>query len=93
MNPYNIDIKKLKKSEKITDEKELLKLHFAAGLLKIISKMETAEVLEKTNLDKSDLSRLKSLNLSRFSIDRIIGILNSLGFSAKISIIPLDKAS
>lgn len=93
MNPYKIDIKKLNVSEAITDEKELLKFRLASGLLKILLKMETSEILEKTDLDKSDLSRLRSLNVERFSIDRILGILNALGFSAKFSIVPTGKAS
>ncbi|HXH73919.1 MAG TPA: XRE family transcriptional regulator [Bacteriovoracaceae bacterium] len=93
MNPYHVDIDSLKESRKITDEKDLLKLRLVAGLLKIISKMETSTILEQTGLDKSDLSRLRTFNLDRFSIDRIIGLLNNLGFSTKVSIVPSDKAS
>lgn len=93
MNPYKIDINKLKVTKTITDEKALLKLRLTAGMLKTIEKMETSEVLERTGLDKSDLSRLRSFNIERFSIDRILGILHDLGFSAQIKIVPLDKAS
>ena len=93
MNPYNVDIDSLKESRVITDEKGLVKLRLIEGLMKVTSKMETSEILERTGLDKSDLSRLRSLNLDRFSIDRIIGILNRLGFSAKVSVVPTNKAS
>mgnify|MGYP001589750515 CR=1 FL=1 len=93
MNPYKIDINLLKESKKIKDEKDLVKLQLVSELCKIISKMETADILEQTGLDKSDLSRLRSLDFKRFSIDRIITILNDLGFSAKVSIVRLNKAS
>lgn len=93
MNPYDIDITKLKESKKITDEKDLLKLRLLARLNEIISEMETQEILDLTRLDKSDLSRIRCSDFTRFSLDRIIGIFNSLGFKAQISIVPVKKAS
>jgi hypothetical protein len=93
MNPYDVDINSLKPSKKITDPKDILKLQLVSQLSKIMNKMETSEILLQTRLDKSDLSRLRCLDLRRFSIDRIIGILNDLGYSAKISIVPTKKGS
>lgn len=93
MNPYKIDIESIKESKKVKDQKDIIKLKLISGLFKKISKMENSDILEKTGLDKSDLSRLRSLDIKRFSVDRIIKILNDLGFSAEISIIKIDKAS
>lgn len=88
MNPYQIDIESLQESLEITDEKELLKLKLVAEFLKIISKMETVDILEKTGLDKSDLSRIKCLSLERFTIDRIVNFLDALGFSTTVKVMP-----
>lgn len=92
MNPYEIDIEKLKESEEIKDEKELLKLKLVSAFLKATSKMKTEDILSATGLDKSDLSRLRSMNVSRFTIDRIVGFLDALGFSTQIDVKP-KKAS
>lgn len=92
MNPYRVDIEKLKESKEITDEKELLKLKLVSAFLKVTSKMSTDEILILTGLHKSDLSRMRAMNVSRFTIDRIIGLLGDLGFSTKIDVKP-KKAS
>ncbi len=88
MNPYKIDLSKLKESEKILDPKDVIKLKLISALLKAISKMENNEVLKITGLDKSDLSRLKSLSIKRFSIERIINLLDQLGLATKIDVKP-----
>ncbi len=88
MSAYEVDIEKLKESEEIKDEKELLKLKLVAAFLKATSKMETEEILSLTRLHKSDLSRLRTLNVSRFTIDRIVGFLDALGFSTSIDVKP-----
>jgi hypothetical protein len=64
MNPYDIDIDELIESEEIKDEKELLKLKLVGEFLQVTSKMTTEEVLLETGLHKSDLSRLRSLNIT-----------------------------
>lgn len=92
MNAYEIDTSKLKDSKVITDEKEILKLSLANVFLKAISKMSTDEVLELTGLHKSDLSRIKVLSLNRFTIDRLINLLDKSGYSIKFNIKP-KKAS
>jgi predicted XRE-type DNA-binding protein len=86
MNPYKINYKKFKVSEKITDEKDVIKLYLLAQLKEIISKIETVEILSITGLDKSDLSRIRVSNFERFSIDRLIGLLDKLGYSARLRI-------
>lgn len=92
MNPYDIDYRKLKVSKEITNEKDLLKLKLIAYFNKVTSKMTSEEILERTNLHKSDLSRLRTFGMNRFTIDRIISLLDSLGYATKIDIKP-KKAS
>lgn len=92
MNPYKIDVSKLKESKVITDEKEILKLSLTNVFLKITAKMDTSEILDVTGLHKSDLSRIRSLNLGRFTIDRLVSLLDSLGYSTKLNVKP-KKAS
>lgn len=92
MNPYKIDIKKLKVSKEVTDEKEILKRQLAKKLYELISDMSPSEISTKTGLHKSDISRLKILNVDRFSIDRIVTILDSLGYIMTFKIIS-KKAS
>lgn len=86
MNPYKIDTRKLKKSQAVSDGKEILKLQLASKLMEIISEMPTQEVIAKTGLDKADLSRLRVLNVDRFTIDRIITLINSLGFTTTFKV-------
>jgi predicted XRE-type DNA-binding protein len=50
--------------------------------------MTTNEILTLAGLDKSDLSRLRPLNVERFTIDRIISYLDALGFSTSIDVMP-----
>ncbi|OFZ46204.1 MAG: hypothetical protein A2381_11330 [Bdellovibrionales bacterium RIFOXYB1_FULL_37_110] len=92
MNPYEIDIEKLKESEEIKDEKDFLKLKLVTEFLKIISTMKTDQVLFLTGLDKSDLSRLRSFNTERFTIDKIVGLIDALGFSTSVKV-KLKKVS
>lgn len=92
MSSYEIDIEKLIKSKETKDEKDLLKLKLLASFLDAISKMNTSDILATTGLDKSDLSRLRAMNVMRFSIDRIIGLLDALCFSTEIDVMP-KKAS
>lgn len=91
-NPYKIDTTKLKVSREITDPNEILKLQLGAAFTQAVSHMETAEILEKTGLDKSDLSRLRSMSGGlRFSIDRLLSLLRKVGYNAKISLEPIKK--
>lgn len=88
MNPYDIDVESLKESKKITGEKNLLKLKLIKEFIKITNKMETADILSITGLDKSDFSRLNALSFDRFTIDRIVGFLDRLGYSTSIKVKP-----
>ena len=86
MNPYQIDIEKLKESLEIKDEKEILKIKLAAAFIKATSNMSSKEILSKTGLHKSDLSRIRTMSIKRFTIDKIISLLGDLGFSTNIQV-------
>jgi predicted XRE-type DNA-binding protein len=92
MNPYKIDSGKLRESKKVTDKKLLLKYQLCSAFNELSKDMDTKDILTLTGLHKSDLSRIKVMNVDRFSIDRIVGILDSLGFSMSLRIKP-KKAS
>lgn len=91
--PYKINYEDLDNSVEINDPVDLLKLELGSKFLKITSKMDSAEILKITGLDKADLSRIRAGSLDRFSIDRIIHLLDALGYKAKISMIKDQKAS
>jgi predicted XRE-type DNA-binding protein len=80
MNPYNINLKKLKVSKEVTDERGILKRQLAKKLNELISDMSRSKITKKTGLHKSDISRLKIHNVDRFSIDRMVSILDALGY-------------
>lgn len=86
MNPFDIDIDKLKESKEVVEEKELLKLQLVSAFLKASANMDSQKIISLTGLHKSDLSRLRSMNVDRFSIDKIIDLLFKLGFSPKFEI-------
>jgi predicted XRE-type DNA-binding protein len=92
-DPYEIDPESIGPSRVITDEGELLKYKLSSEIIKILRKLTIEEALEVTNLNRADLSRLKTQNIQRFSIDRLIKILILLGQSVKITISSKRKAS
>ncbi|MBC85604.1 MAG: hypothetical protein CL677_00375 [Bdellovibrionaceae bacterium] len=85
MNPYNIDIDELRDSKEIISEKDLLKLKLVSELLRATNKMSSAEFIEKSKIDKSDLSRMRALDLERFTIDRVLNYIERLGLTTKKS--------
>ena len=84
MNPYDIDTDKLKYSKRVTDPKEILKFQIAAKIIDISVNIGTDKTQELTGLHKADLSRIRVMSLKRFTIDRLIGIANDLGFEVSI---------
>jgi predicted XRE-type DNA-binding protein len=86
MNPYDIDISTLKESSVVTDPHELMKYKLAGLFVKAIKDMPNKEVLEKTGLDKSDLSRIYMFNFKRFSIDKFFELLDRVGFTVEVKI-------
>ena len=86
MGPYRVDLEHLGYSKEITDERDILKLKLIARFCEITSNMATNEILDLTGLHKSDLSRLRTFGMDRFTIDRLIGLLDSLGYVTKIDV-------
>ncbi len=86
MGPYRRDDINTKNSKVIADPKEIIKLKLASEFNKIAQKMMTDEVLNHTKLDKSDLSRIKTLNLSRFTIDGVVSLLSALGYQTEVKV-------
>jgi predicted XRE-type DNA-binding protein len=60
----------------------------AAQIIKILDKqgLSTRQAETRTGVSHSEFSRLRQANLSRFTIDRLITILEKLGQRVKISI-------
>jgi predicted XRE-type DNA-binding protein len=85
-NPYDIDPDSIGPSKVVTDEGELLKYRLSAEINKIVDTLTVEEILEKTGLNRADLSRIKTQNIQRFTIDRLIKILILLGKSVSITV-------
>lgn len=91
--PYKINYEDFSDSEEIKDPVDLLKLELGSKFLKITNKMDSVEILKATGLDKADLSRIRAGSLDRFSIDRLIHLLDDLGYKAQLRMIKGEKAS
>lgn len=92
-SPYEIDVDTIKPSRKVTDERELLKYRLSAEINKILDRLTTEQAVDKTGLNRADLSRIKIQSISRFSIDRLIKILILLGQSVSITVKTKKTAS
>lgn len=92
-SPYEIDVDSIKPSKKVTDERELLKYRLSAEINKILDRLTTEQAVNKTGLNRADLSRIKIQSISRFSIDRLIKILILLGQSVSITVKTKKAAS
>jgi len=88
MNPYDVDYSKFKPSKKITNPRDILKLKLIGHFVDLTINMSTDEIQALTNLDKSDISRLRISQYRRFSTDRLIGILDQLGYTCDLKIKP-----
>lgn len=90
--PYDIDIDSIPVSKPITDPGILLKYKLSAQLNKVFDTLTTEEIIEKTGLDRSDISRIRIQSIRRFSIDRIIKLLFMLGQTVSITVKPKKAA-
>lgn len=91
MKPFDVDYEKLKNSISISDGVELLKLKLVASFINITSGMSSHDICRITGLHKADLSRLRSLSISRFSIDKILSLLDKLGFFTELKVYPKES--
>ena len=71
-------------SKVVTDPIDLMKFKLIGVFSKLTDNMNPSEITQKTGLDKSDVSRLLMWDLKRFSLERILRILYSLGATAEI---------
>lgn len=88
MNPYDVDYSKFKPSKVITDPKDLFKLKLLARIYDIFESLTTEEIIAMTGLDKSDISRLRISDYRRFTIDRLVRILDQLGYVCDLKVKP-----
>lgn len=91
MNPYDIDTSKLKESKLVTDERGLLKFKLCSAFNEVTSDMTTEEIISITGLDKSDISRLRVTGVQRFTLDRLVNLLDLLGYMVNIEVTPKKK--
>lgn len=83
MNPYKVKLEELKTSEPITNHLDLIKLELISLFNNFTNKMDTKEIILKTGIHKSDLSRVRALDFERFSIDRLLTLLLKLDVKTK----------
>lgn len=88
MNPYDVDYSKFKPSKPITDPKDIFKLNLLARIHDVFEPMTTEEIIAITGLDKSDISRIKISDYRRFTIDRLVRILDQLGYTCELKVKP-----
>ena len=84
---YDIDYDNLPESKVITDPVVIMKLQSGAKFCKIIESMDTQTALDRAGLHKVDLSRIKVGSVDRFSLDRLVGLLKKLGYTAKVKVV------
>jgi predicted XRE-type DNA-binding protein len=84
--PYDIDIDTIPESTRVTDPAEILKYKVSAQVNKIFNTLTMQEIIAKTGLDRSDISRIQIQSIKRFSIDRLIKILFLLDQTVSITV-------
>lgn len=86
MNPYKFNTKRLKLSKPVTGPLHIIKLELAGLFITATEKMSPQEIINICSLHKADISRIRTHQLERFSIDRLIKLLDLLGFTTKLQI-------
>lgn len=86
MNPYDVEIERLKVSREITNPVDLIKLRLVVDFLKVTKNIKDEEILKLTNIKKSVLSRLKVMDTSVVSIDDMVLTFTKLNFTVNITI-------
>lgn len=69
---------------------EQLKSQLAAEIIRILDKQKLSvrKAAEKTGFDHADFSRIRSADLRRFTIDRLVTVLNRLNQHVEIKVTP-----
>ncbi len=65
-----------------------LKVILAAEIIKKLDRdgLTVRKVQEQTGIDAGDLTRIRKAKLDRFTVDRLMGIVNKLGSRIEVSI-------
>ncbi|EJW10057.1 hypothetical protein A33M_0676 [Rhodovulum sp. PH10] len=72
---------------------ERIKAHLAAELIRVMRerKLTAAAVAAATGVTEADISRIRNARLGRFSIDRLIRILEGLDQQVQVSVVPRGR--
>lgn len=75
-------------------ETKMIKATLAAGIIKIMDEkgIGVREASRQTGITAADLSRVRNVDLGRYSIDRLVRFLNALGGQASI-VVKTSKAA
>ena len=67
---------------------EQLKAILAAAIIQTLDRerLTVRAAQERTEIDAADFSRIRNANLSRFTADRLMGILNRLGERVEVKV-------
>jgi predicted XRE-type DNA-binding protein len=72
---------------------DYIKAHLAADLIRIMRqrKLTAVAVSKLTGATEADISRIRSAELGRFSIDRLVRILNRLDQHVSVTVAPAHR--
>jgi predicted XRE-type DNA-binding protein len=72
---------------------DYIKAHLAADLIRIMRqrKLTAVAVSRQTGATEADISRIRSAELGRFSIDRLVRILNRLDRHVSVTVTPAHR--
>lgn len=67
---------------------KLMKADLAAAILKELRKQDlnNVEAAKLTGIQPADISRIRNADLGRFTIDRLVSVLNGLGHSVAVTV-------
>lgn len=74
-------------------EVEQLKSQLAAEIIRVLDerKQSVRKAAERIGLDPADLSRIRNADLGRFTIDRLVTVLNRLNWHVEMKVTPFPE--
>ncbi len=74
---------------------EYLKAKLAGKIIKVLDKQKLSvrKAEEKTGINHADFSRIRNTDIGRFTIDRLVKILNRLNWHVEVKVSPIRKSS
>ncbi len=72
---------------------EQLKSQLAAEIIRVLDerKQSVRKAAERIGLDPADLSRIRNADLGRFTIDRLVTVLNRLNWHVEMKVTPFPE--